>query len=141
MIFFLFILFAIFKECSSLGRVGMNWNELIFFSISTGPNPIWLEIKLERCFLIFWIFLLFFWECSSPVLVETNRNKLFFFSFSAYPDLVWLEIKPEWCFFNFLNFIATFLGMLLLGSGRNRSEQNYYYYFFVRPLPWRFVLK
>ena len=58
-------------EYSSPGRVGTELGTKFFFtSFSACPDPAWLEIKWEWCFLIFWIFLLFFWNSLPRVVME-----------------------------------------------------------------------
>ena len=99
-----------FFEISSPGLVGTEFRtNFFFFSFSAYLTPFWIEIMLERGFLIFWIFLLFFWNFHARVEYERNSGLKFFFSFSAFLIPVWTEIMPEWYFFNiFFNFLLFF---------------------------------
>ena len=103
--------FAIFLEFSITGQVGTHRNDLFnFLSFSTFSNVFWLENKLWRCFLIFWIFLLFFRNFLFRVGSERiGTIFIYFLSFSSFPNLFWLGKKLWWCFLIFWIFSAIFL--------------------------------
>ena len=67
------------QNVSIEGRKGIR-NENIFPSFLAYLSPVWIEIKPEWCFLIFWIFLLFFLEFLIQGRVETEFETNFFFS-------------------------------------------------------------
>ena len=73
--YLLLLFFVFFWKCSSSGRVETISKTNLFFSLSSYPGPVWLEMKLEWHFLIFEIyyyFFGFFWKCSTPGRVETE---------------------------------------------------------------------
>ena len=108
MMCFDFLNFFAFFFGNSLDRVEQEWiwNQNFFLIFSTYLSSVWLEIKLERCFL-------FFWEFFNQGRVGTEfRTKIFVFSFSAYLSLISLEIKWEWRFLIFLISLLYFLGMV-----------------------------
>ena len=117
-VFFSFLnFFRIFFEIldSRSSREGRNDNFflLTFWAL---PNQIWLEMKQEWCFLIFWTFSFFFWEFSILSKVGWIGTIFFFLlTFSALPNPIWLEMKLEWCFLSFLILLLFFLEFSILG--------------------------
>ena len=69
--------YTIFLKISKLGWVGTDSERKFLFSFSTFLVPFWVEIKLEWCFLIFWIFYYFFWTFLDRVGLERTRNENF----------------------------------------------------------------
>ena len=83
MMFLYFLTFyTIFLKISKPGwlRTDLEWNFVVPFSAFL--VPFWQEIKLEWCFLIFWIFILFFWNYLNRVGSEWTQNENLFFSHS-----------------------------------------------------------
>ena len=75
--------FYFFSEFSCPGRVWTEFGTKIFFlSFSASLSPFWIEIMLDRGFLIFLFFLLFFSEYSCPGRVWTEFGTKIFFSLS-----------------------------------------------------------
>ena len=90
-------------------------------------NVFWLEMKPQRYFLIFLIFL----EFSITHRVGTKRNDNFYFlSFPAFSSIFWLKMKPQWYFFNFLNFFVIFLEFSITPRVRMERKDNFYFLFF-----------
>ena len=127
--------FAIFFEFSIPGRVETLRNDYFYFlSISAFPILFWLEKKLWRCFLIFWIFLLFFWN----FLLRDGHEHIgtIFFIFSRSPPFqtyfTWKEAAMV--FSKFLNVFAIFLEFSITGQvGTHRNDSFYVFSFSAIP--------
>ena len=93
MVFFNFLdFFLIFLQFSITRRVGTKRNDNFYFpSFSAFFNLFWLEMKLQRYFLIFWIF---YWNFLLRVRLERNGTITFIFlpshSFPIYFGLKWI---------------------------------------------------
>ena len=103
---FFAIFFRIFLPSSSMNR---SRDENFFHSFSAYLIPIWLKRRLERGFLIFWIFLLFFSEFSCPGRLWKEFRTKIFLSFPAYLSPFWLKFIPEKGFLIFCDFFQNFL--------------------------------
>ena len=115
-VFFSFLnFFPIFYKILDSGPSRKDRKDNFFFlTFSALPNPVWLEMKQEWCFLIFWTFSYFFLEFSILSRVGRIGTIIFFLlTFSSLPNPIWLEMKLEWCFLIFLILLLFFLEFLI----------------------------
>ena len=102
-----------------------------FHSFSAFSNLFWLEKKLWRCFLIFWIFFQFFgifYYGSGGNPSEWFLLLSLFLGFSQ-PTLAWKEAIIYMYFF--FEFFCYFRGIFFSESGRNPSERFFLFLFFT----------
>ena len=97
-----------------LARVGLEWNlerKFFFLSFWAYLNPIWIEIVLKRCFLIFKLFCYVFWNFLGRVRNEFRNENFSLFLGLSQPGLDRNIVRMM--LFSFLNF---FLFVLELSS-------------------------
>ena len=121
---FFAIFFRIFLPSSSMNR---SRDENFFHSFSAYLIPIWLKRRLERGFLIFWIFLLFFSQFSSLAKFERNSGLNFFSPFFGLSQPILAKNNAGKRFFNFFNFFDIFSRIFLPGSSMNGiRDKNFF---------------
>ena len=109
-------------------RVGTKRNDNFYFlSFSAFSNLFWLEMKPQRYFLIFLIFMLFYWNFLLCVGREPNGTITFIFllshPFPSYFGLKWILND----IFSFLQFFWIFY----YASGRNEMERKFLFSSFL----------
>ena len=122
--------FGIFY-CTS-GRNGTERNDNFYFlSFPTFWRLLWLKMKPQRYFLIFWIFLPLLKNFLSRLGQEWNGMIIFIFSHSQYfpTYLAWNE--PIMVFFNFLNYFAIFLEFSITRWVGTKRNDNFYFLYFL----------
>ena len=103
------------QNVSIEGRKGIR-NENIFPSFLAYLSPVWIEIKPEWCFLIFWIFLLFFLEFLIQGRVETEFETKFFFLNTNISGMVFLFFCYFFCEFSILGRVGAEFGTKIFFS-------------------------
>ena len=130
-----FLHFLVIFSLNFLARVVWERNSGInffFLSFSAYLIPVWTEIKLEWCFLNFWIF---FWNFLDQVRKEQNSG-LKFFSLLLALSHPGLDRNNEGMMF--FNFFAIFVWIFLPGLCRN-GIQDKIFFSLPRPISSRFV--
>ena len=106
-VFQIFAFFCYFLGIPYSRWVGINWNDNFFFfffvSLSSCPIPFWLEMKPQRCFLIFCITLLFFWNSLFWIGFEWIETITFFYY------ILFLAVMRIFKFLHFLQFFGNSL--------------------------------
>ena len=144
---FFSIFFRIFLPGSSTNGIR---DKFFFFSFLASLSLFWIEIMLDRGFLIFWFFLLFFSEyscpgwvwtefgtkiflsLSQPILARNNTRKRFFnfFCYFSRNFLAWVDCERN----SGLNFFSPFLGLshpVLVRNNVGKMFFNFLNYFAI----------
>ena len=143
-----FNIFAIFLECSITGREETQRSLFLpFLSFVVFPDLFWLETKLWRYFLNFWIFLLFFFGIFYDGSCRNIAERFFLFSLFLGLSQPILALKES--LMVFFKFYCYFFGIFYYGSGRATSEQFFYFlslagfpylFWLVKLLRWCFLI-
>ena len=136
-LYFFAIFFGIFHY--GLGRKDQN-DKFFFLSFATCPDPFWLEMKPEWCFLIFWIFFSLFFRIFYSKSGKNGRNDNFFSLFLDPCLLVLALNEAQMVLFNFWIFLPFFLKFSILDRVVSFG-MRIFFFVLSRAIPTRFRLK